>query len=90
MVVVGEEGGLKPVSIHTTDQSRRKKRECMEEIQELNFSSWAFFTFLKSGEVTGGLRLRQYSVGPVWLSAASHSVLIHTVSIIQLTPVLDG
>lgn len=43
--------GVKPASIHTTDQSRRKKRECMEEIQELNFSSWAF---LKSGEVTGG------------------------------------
>lgn len=34
--------GVKPASIHTTDQSRRKKRECMEEIQELNFSSWAF------------------------------------------------
>lgn len=29
------------MSIHTTDQSRRKKRECMEEVQELNFSSWA-------------------------------------------------
>lgn len=38
----GGVGGVKPASIHTTDQSRRKKRECMEEIQELNFSSWAF------------------------------------------------
>lgn len=44
--------GVKPASIYTTDQSRRKKMEWMEEIQELDFSSWAFF--LKSGEVTGG------------------------------------
>lgn len=43
--------GVKPASIHTTDQSRRKKMEWMEEIQELDFSSWAL---LKSGEVTGG------------------------------------
>jgi len=40
-VVAEGGGGVKPASIHTTDQSRRKKRECME-IQGLNFSSWAF------------------------------------------------
>lgn len=74
--------GVKPASLHTTNQSRRKKRECMEEIQELNFSSWAFL--IERGVV--GPRLRQYSVGPVWLSAVSRSVLIHTVSIILLTP----
>lgn len=40
--------------------------------------------FNRAGVV--GPRLRQYSVGPVWLSAVSRSVLIHTVSIILLTP----
>lgn len=30
--------GVKPASICTTDQSRRKKRECLEEVQEFNFS----------------------------------------------------
>lgn len=49
-----------------------------------------FMGFLKSGEVTGwvgaGFRFRQCSVGPVWLSAASRSVSIHTVSIILPTP----
>lgn len=82
---------MKPASIHTTDQSRRRKRECMEEIQELNFSSWAFFFFFfKEWGDDRGWGLRQCSVGPVWLSAASRSVLIHTVSIVLLKPVLDG
>ena len=44
-----------------------------------------FMGFLIERRVMGP-RLRQYSVGPVWLSAASRSVLIHTVSIILLTP----
>lgn len=37
------------------------------------FLNGLYLLFLKSREVTGGgVRLRQYSGGPVWLSAASH------------------
>lgn len=32
--------------VHTHYKSEQKG-ECMEEIQELSFSSWAFFFFLK-------------------------------------------
>lgn len=74
---------VKPASIHTTDWSRRKKREWMEEIQELNVSSWAL---KKSRDVGGDFRLRRCSVGPVWLSAASRSASTHTASTVLLTP----
>lgn len=77
----GRRGGEAGVHTHYRSE-QEKKRECME-IQGLNFSSWAFLKERGGGQ---GYRLRQYSVGPVWLSAASRSVLIHTVSIILPTP----
>lgn len=50
----------------------------MEEIQELNFSSWAFF--LKSGEVTGGFEAQAvFSRSCMAFCCVSFSVDTHCV-----------
>ncbi len=58
-------------SVHTHYRSEQEEEE---GVCGRDPGAQLFFTgFLKSGEVTEGGRLRQCSVGPVWLSAATAS-----------------